>query len=120
MAALEIHVDTDIERRPRVRRLLDQASAILCRDPALGRQLPDGTICLECPLPHGYRRTMNHWATSLQARITREGWMFEISEVSRGISGGYMASCIPPKLYIAFLSAWVAHAGAPRQRELFA
>ncbi|MGB3290985.1 MAG: hypothetical protein WBA83_17060 [Burkholderiaceae bacterium] len=62
---------------------------------------------------------MNRLCRTLAARISKEGYLFEISEESEGVSGGWMASCIPPSMYRTFLSAWLASNQA-RQLELFA
>ena len=60
-------------------------------------------------MPDGYTPRMNHWGVTLSARISRDGWLFEISEESDGMSGGWMASCIPPyTLHVPNLSVRVA------------
>ncbi|MDR2325514.1 MAG: hypothetical protein LBE51_08975 [Acidovorax sp.] len=106
-------------------KLLDKASVRLSAEPGLLRPLPDGTLEMSCPLPDKYKPSMNPWATEMCARINEHGWLFEISERSRGVSGGWGASCIPPPLYRTFLAAWLAQASAPPplplgQLELFA
>lgn len=112
------------EQDPKLKRLLGQAAARLETAPNLLRALPDGTLEMACPLPAGYKPAMNPWATELRARINTQGWLFEISERSPGISGGWGASCIPPPLFRIFLTAWLKHASVRPlplgQLELFA
>lgn len=80
-------------------------------DPSLLHRLYDGTLEMTCPLPTGYKPRMNWWATELRARVNEHWHLFEISEQSNGVSGGWMASCIPPPMYRIFLTAWLQHAG---------
>lgn len=114
-----LRVDSEAAIRPGTQRLLDVAASLLCEAPALATELSDGSFRLSVPLPAGYERKLNKHATRLTARITRQGWLFEIAEAGQGSSGGWMASCIPPGLYQTFLSAWVQMAGTPAQGELF-
>lgn len=109
----------DADSSVRVEALLKAATQRLASDPALATELPDGTFRIQCALPDGYKPRMNQWATGLTGRIGRDGCLFEISETSPGISGGWMASCIPPPMYRTFLAAWLAHTSV-RQLELFA
>ncbi len=111
--AMRLHIDHECANSPRLQRLLAQASE------RLGERRPvGGEVRLRCPLPTGYQPRMNPHATELQARISLNGYLFEIAEVSHGISGGWMASCIPGRLYTLFLATWLA-AGRPVQLELF-
>lgn len=116
------------EQDAKLTKLLDKASRKLQAEPDLLRTLPDGTMEMSCPLPDGYKPSMNPWATALRARINEHWHLFEISEQSEVCSGGWMSSCIPPPLYRAFLTAWLNQAiaqSAPAplplgQLELFA
>ena len=113
------------EHDAKLAKLLGQASARLSAEPSLLRQLPDGTLEMSCPLPSRYKPSMNPWATEMRARLNKHGRIFEISERSQSVSGGWGASCIPPPLYRTFLTAWLAQTSAPPplplgQLELFA
>lgn len=111
-------ITIDSDRSAGLEGLLKQASQRLADDPVLAQMLHDGTRRLSCPVPPAYMPRMNRYADRLEARIDRGGRLFEISEVSDGISGGWMASCIPHVMYRIFLSAWLASSSA-RQLELF-
>lgn len=115
MLPLRISADTGAK----VDHLLVLASDRIAADPGVLAPIYDGTFRLSCPMPDDYTPRMNHWGRELSARVNRSGWLFEISEESDGMSGGWMASCIPPHMYRTFLSAWLASNQA-RQLELFA
>ena len=100
-------------------RLAGEAAEVLRRNPGLLTPVYDGTMELRAPLPKGYERRMNSWATELRARVTRDGLLFEITEWSDSVSGGWMASCIPPGLCAIFLTAWLSYTQQPKQFELF-
>ncbi|WP_368648005.1 hypothetical protein ABRZ10_07195 [Castellaniella ginsengisoli] len=112
---LRISADTGAK----VDHLLVLASDRIAADPEVLVPIYDGTFRLHCPMPDGYTPRMNRWGRELSARVNRRGWLFEINEDSDGISGGWMASCIPPAMYRVFLAAWLASSQA-RQLELFA
>jgi len=114
---LPLRIDADSSAK--VDRLLAQASDRIAADPSVLQPIYDGTFRLHCPIPDGYTPRMNRWGRELSARVNRRGWLFEINEDSDGISGGWMASCIPPAMYRTFLSAWLSSSQA-RQLELFA
>ena len=114
---LPLRVDGEVSAK--VDRLLVSASQRIAADPGVLQPIYDGTYRLRCPLPDSYTPRMNRWARELSARVNRGGWLFEINEESSGISGGWMASCIPPAMYRTFLSTWLASNQA-RQLELFA
>lgn len=115
--ALPLHIDADTSAK--VDHLLALASDRIAADPGVLAPVYDGTFRLSCPMPDDYTPRMNHWGRTLSARISRDGRLFEISEESDGVSGGWMASCIPPHMYRIFLSTWLASSQA-RQLELFA
>ena len=98
--------------------LLRRVSARVREDPAT-LELAAGGFRMRAPRPAGYTPRANRASRDLQARVTLDGWLFEISEVSEGLSAGWMASCIPPAVARTFLSAWLAGTAA-RQMELFA
>lgn len=103
-----------------VHALLGAAGHLLDSDPTMCRQLHDGTLQISCPLPMGYRPAMYSFATELRARLNRDGRLFEISEGAGAGSGGWVGSCIPPRMYRTFLQAWIAFADQPKQLDLFA
>src|SRR5690606_19093191 len=119
MASVVLSLDSEIESRPAMLKLVEKARSMLAKAPDLLSPLPDGTLEMRAPLPAGYKPSMNWDAEELRARLTKHGHLFEISEESYGHSGGWIGSCIPPSLYGKFLSAWLASA-KPRQMELFA
>lgn len=112
---LRISADTGAK----VDHLLALASDRIATDPSVLQPIYDGTFRLSCPMPDDYTPRMNHWGRELSARVSRDGWLFEINEDSDGISGGWMASCIPPAMYRVFLAAWLSSSKA-QQLELFA
>ena len=99
--------------------LLALASERIAENPDVLKPTHDGNFRITCPIPDGYVRQMVHRAHSLSARISADGCIFDMDEVGDGVSGGWMGSCIPPGMYRAFLSAWLASSQA-RQLELFA
>jgi len=101
--------------------MLDRASLLLSSNPGAREKLYDGTFKIRCPIPTGYKPRMNLYATGLSARFNAQGMIFEISETSEGLSGGWMASCIPPPMYKVFLSAWIKSQEnlPPEQFQLF-
>lgn len=101
--------------------LLMEATAILRRSPGAATVSPEGTLSLRCPAPPDYQPRMHHrTVTELGMRVSRYGWVFELSEISERISSGWMANCIPPDLYLVFLQAWVSHQHSLAQGDLFA
>ncbi len=117
LITLPLRIDADSSAK--VDRLLVIVSDRIAADPGVLAPVYGDTFRLHCPLPADYKRRMNWWADRLSARVSRSGYLFEISEESDGVSGGWMASCIPPTMYRIFLSAWLASNQA-RQLELFA
>lgn len=105
-----MRLNIDSEHDAKLARLLDKVSSRLQADSSLLHQLHDGTLEMSCPLPPGYKPSMNQWAQTLRARLDSHWRLFEISEQSPGISGGWMASCIPPPMYRTFLQAWLEQA----------
>ena len=121
--SMRLSINSEHDRK--LATLLDAATARLQEDPCLLHRLYDGTLEMSCPLPPGYKPLMNRHAESLRARINEHWHMFEISEQSRGVSGGWMASCIPPAMYRIFLTAWLHRTGltstpSMQQLDLFA
>ncbi|SUY77068.1 Uncharacterised protein [Comamonas testosteroni] len=117
-----MRLNIDADQDAKLGKLLDKVTLRMQEAPELLRTLPDGTIELSCPLPEKYKPSMNPWATALRARINEHWHLFEISEQSRNVSGGWIASCIPPPLYKTFITAWL-NQPAPLplgQLELFA
>jgi|GEM_PF-5412642 len=102
-----MQINIDSEQDPKLAKLLERATQRLQADPRLAHPLNDGTLKLSCPLPSGYKPSMNPWASRLSARINAHWRIFEISEESESVNGGWMASCIPPPMFRTFLSAWV-------------
>ncbi|RDI11028.1 hypothetical protein [Comamonas sp. AG1104] len=102
---MRLNIDSDQDAK--LAKLLEKTSLRMHSTPDMLRHLPDGTIQLSCPLPEKYKPEMNPWAKELRARIDA-GWrIFEISECSQSVSGGWMASCIPPPLFRIFFTAWL-------------
>lgn len=117
MKPVVVHLDSDISARPGMDKLTTKTGELMQRRPELVTELHDGTFELCCPLPPGYRTSMNRYATELRGRLNACGWLFEISERLPGsICGGWMASCIPPSMYRTFLAAWIAFASKPSER----
>lgn len=114
------------EQDAKLSRLLEKASICLEADSSLLRPLDDGTLEISCPLPPGYRPSINTFAETLRARLDKNWRLFEICESSPRISGGWSASCIPPAIYRVFLKAWTDQArpvqklSTSPQMELFA
>lgn len=115
--ALPLRIDADSSAK--VGHLLALASDRIGTDPGVLQPIYDGTFRLRFPMPDGYTPRMNRLGCELSARVSCDGWLFEISEESDGVSGGWMASCIPTHMYRTFLAAWLASNQA-RQLELFA
>ncbi len=114
-----LHIDSEIDAKPGMGRLLADAATVIHVEPGLAERLYDGTYRIECPVPPGYKLSMNRFAKRLTARMSEQGYIFEISEADQNSSGGWIGSCIPPTMFKVFLTAWLAHVNQPRQRELF-
>lgn len=111
--------NTGLSNTSSIQGLMAEASEMVRQRPATVTHLNDGSFRLRAPLPLGYQPKLNRKATELVARVNASGLIFEIAEKSPGISGGWMASCIPSSMYQIFLKSWLEDARGQAQGSLF-
>lgn len=114
---MRLHLDMHTESRMGIDEMLANVGARISARPELAQRDALGITVLRCPLPPDYQPRHNRDATELRARISSSGHLFEISECSDSVSGGWMASCIPTSVIAAFLRTWLDH--NPPQMDMF-